>query len=710
MLNGVPFYLFKLTTMAIIKTDIQKFEGEYYTPKIWVDAIHDKLKEIQPDYLDIPTLDPAAGTKGLTRDYPYNALISSTLNDNEADVVWDYLNDIEAPEAVKLIMDKGIEMKKFNFICNPPYATAGNNKRDDEAKTGVSFTKVRELIQKEKKYNCFGRNLCTQFLWRIIKFYEDNPEIEEGTVTWIAPLLMLSSSSFTKLRERLFSLFDFEYGFMIDAGEFDGIKKGSWSIGFVVFKLNRGKEKVNLDGGVVDLKTWIESDFKKIEIQYPKLSSPLNVKDTKLGTSMLKDCFAMSAFAANNVEKSQSSVYIISAGVTENFGSIGIHKVKFKDFISGFCARRLIESNPFNCKDEYMKPLSQKPSQIFKFDILENTEEGIVQVGEKEVYNLDGGEVVDIKKWLNADRKNLIKKDLPLLSSAIEVKEFGCGYGMDGIIGDMYYDNLTIWKNATAVALFTSPFSSAHNVFVTKSNFHKAIQGFCARRLISSNVWNEKDEYMKPSDNTLASEDYLQWSNDCLIYSLFDNQSFQSSLRQITYQGKQWDIKNEFFFMSKDEIKDLAVLNSNDKVLADLDLHNEERFVYEEIKRIREEGGFSQEALNLLDYMRYMVATTFPKRHESKPEHHFNSWDAGYSQLKLYMSKEELKEFKEFRTILADKLRPKVYYFGFLYDSNYPHWTDDIKFILEGEEGELYELVDDNGIVLTRGMLEKMIK
>jgi hypothetical protein len=162
--------------------------------------------------------------------------------------------------------------------------------------------------------------------------------------------------------------------------------------------------------------------------------------------------------------------------------------------------------------------------------------------------------------------------------------------------------------------------------------------------------------------------------------------------------------------MSKEEIRELAVLNSNDKVLADLDLHDEERFVYEEIRRIREAGGFSQEALNLLDYMRYMVATTFPKRLESKPEHHFNSWDAAYAQLKLYMTKDELKEFKEFRTILADKLRPKVYYFGFLYDTNYPHWTDDIKIILEGEEGELYELVDDNGIVLTRGMLEKMIK
>ena len=346
----------------------------------------------------------------------------------------------------------------------------------------------------------------------------------------------------------------------------------------------------------------------------------------------------------------------------------------------------------------------------FKFDILENTEEGIIQVGEKEVYNLDGGEE-KLNIWIRTHDLKLILKDEIALTSALNFNGLKSIKTHKTYLGDMMSNANNIGENGQSVCLTSNPLYAQPKCFqIFKSNFHKAIQGFCARRLIASNVWNEKDEYMKPSDDILVSDDYLQWSNDCLIYSLFDNQSFQSSLRQITYQGKQWDIKNQFFFMSKDEITDLAVLNSNDKVLADIDLHNEERFVYEEIKRIREEGGFSQEALNLLDYMRYMIATTFPKRLDSKPEHHFNSWDAGYSQLKLYMSKEELREFKEFRTILADKLRPKVYYFGFLYDSNYPHWTDDIKIILEGEEGEFYELVDDNGIVLTRGMLEKMIK
>ncbi len=696
----------KSTKSTIIKTDTQKFEGEYYTPLNFVREVHKRLEKLQPDYLEIPTWDTAAGIKNLTKEFDYKRLISSTLNDNEADVQYDYLNEIELKEPIEAIVEQGKEMKKFNFICNPPYATAGNNKRDAESKTGVSFTKVRELIQKEKTHTCFARNLSTQFLWRIIKFYEDNHEIEEGTITWIAPLLMLSSSGFTKLRERLFSLFDFVDGFMIDAGEFDGIKKGSWSIGFSIFKLNRKKEKVNLDGGGTVLNSIFNQNRKERTENYIHLTSSLQVVDIAKYKA-LKNTIGILVPNGNNIESNAQSVYIMNGLPKANFNTFCITKSNFHKAIQGFCARALIKANLINEKDEYFTPFSQKPTSKFKFDILENTEEGIVQVGEKEVYNLDGGED-DFKSWLQSFSKGK-KKDVnyPKFSSALNVKNSNQGGGIYEKCFAMFANGPSmINKNAEEVYIVNGAMTSNWGICgFDKENTIMMSSAFCARRLIENEVYNWNDEYLKPSDTILQSDDYKQWSNDCIIYSLFDNKSNQSSLRQVTYQSKQWNIKNEFFFMSKDEIKDLAALNSNDKVLADLELYNEERFVYEEIKRIREEGGFSQEALNLLDYMRYMVATTFPKRLESKPEHHFNSWDAGYSQIKLYMTKEELKEFKEFRTILADKLRPKVYYFGFLYDPAYKHWTDDVKVIVKDEEGNYYHFVNDKGEVLMLGML-----
>jgi hypothetical protein len=292
------------------------------------------------------------------------------------------------------------------------------------------------------------------------------------------------------------------------------------------------KEIYNLDSGEIDLKTWLESDFKKIETVYPKLSSPLNVKDVKLGTSLLKGCFAMSAFAANNVEKSTNSVYILTAGVTENFGSVGISKL----------------------------------------------------------------------------------------------------------------------------------------------NFQKFIPSFCARKLTNSNIFNGKDEYLKPTDQILQSDEYKQWSTDCIIYSLFDNQSYQSSLRNIDYQNKKWDIVNEFFWQDINKLKELAETHNFMEMIDDFDNHDKQRFVYQEIEKIKNETiTFSQDALNLLQFANELIVKSFPFRklmHEQKEEYHLNAWDCGYAQLKLVWKeflKDDFKTFDDLRKKLAENLRPKVYEFGFLY-------------------------------------------
>ena len=51
---------------------------------------------------------------------------------------------------------------------------------------------------------------------------------------------------------------------------------------------------------------------------------------------------------------------------------------------------------------------------------------------------------------------------------------------------------------------------------------------------------------------------WQQFQYDSLVYSLFNTSSNQSSLRQIKYKEKLWDIKNEFFWISKSEIMELA--------------------------------------------------------------------------------------------------------------------------------------------------------
>ena len=77
----------------------------------------------------------------------------------------------------------------------------------------------------------------------------------------------------------------------------------------------------------------------------------------------------------------------------------------------------------------------------------------------------------------------------------------------------------------------------------------------CYFSIIKGDWFNDKDEYLAPNEN---HEKFNEFVNDSVIYSLFHSSSNQSSLRQVEYKGKKWDIKNEFFWMSKNDIINLA--------------------------------------------------------------------------------------------------------------------------------------------------------
>jgi hypothetical protein len=131
-----------------------------------------------------------------------------------------------------------------------------------------------------------------------------------------------------------------------------------------------------------------------------------------------------------------------------------------------------------------------------------------------------------------------------------------------------------------------------------------------------------------------------------------------------------YDIKNNFFWMSKDEIMDIA--NQNDYT----ELYNDartdsDRYVYNLLfgeQRIYDQ--LSDEAKDVLDSATNLVRLSFEMRKNFENEtNHLNSWDAGYAQLKLLWKEHYPEQFKEFRAkykVLEDKMRPMVYELGFL--------------------------------------------
>ena len=303
---------------------------------------------------------------------------------------------------------------------------------------------------------------------------------------------------------------------------------------------------------------------------------------------------------------------------------------------------------------------------MFEFDVLEiNNDLQIEKKYVKTMYNTDNCE--KLQSWVVKEVKNGKKYDCPQLSSSLVVKQTGSGKLTDNSIGYFYSYGNNVYFNPTNVGLLSSGFSNGHGISISYKNFDKVVISFSARKLIKSNWVNQKDEYLVPNE---THNQFEQFKYDSLIYSLFHIHSFQSSLRQVEYKGKLWDIKNEFFWLSVEHMKKLGDDNGFDELYND-SRTDVNRFVYK--KLYGEEKVYdklSVDARLVLDKANELVDKSINMRRlMTNEQNHLHCWDAGYSQLKLVWKEYFSEDFKEFRTLyknLEDRMRPLVYELGFL--------------------------------------------
>jgi hypothetical protein len=303
----------------------------------------------------------------------------------------------------------------------------------------------------------------------------------------------------------------------------------------------------------------------------------------------------------------------------------------------------------------------------YKFDVLENNGFGdIKNLGTKSIYNLDGK--ITASTWVRKEIKGKkADRDLPKLSSALKVKQKGYSKLCEGAFGYFFNAGNNCYYNGTNIALFTSAFSNKSGLSIIPENLKKVLSLFTARKIVISDWLNDKDEYFAPNE---SHNEYSQFVYDSFVYSLFNNSSEQSSLRQITYKDQLWDIKNEFFWMSREEIMNLANNNNYNELYGDARTDND-RYVHNLLfgeQNIYEQ--LSPDAKLVLDKATELTRMSMTMRSHFADDHnHLNSWDAGYAQLKLVWKEYFPEEFKEFRQLyknLEDRMRPLVYELGFL--------------------------------------------
>ena len=298
----------------------------------------------------------------------------------------------------------------------------------------------------------------------------------------------------------------------------------------------------------------------------------------------------------------------------------------------------------------------------FNYTLIDNENGEIVEIGNKVVYNIDG--LKTASEWAKEPIKKLKTEDAPQLSSAIKLKQDGQGKLVKDALG--YYVNVSnnVYKNQTDVYIVSSCSSMAHGISILPDNFERVCANYASRKLIVGNWVNSKDEYLAPNTEHPA---YNEFVNDSLIYSLFHSSSNQSSLRNVDYKGKKWDIKNELLWLSNKEIENLSNTNGFTQTYNDART-SKERYVYNKLQTIT----LSPEAQDVLDKASDIVRNTFKYRelfNQEHPEYQIMNFDCGWYQIKALAKEYAKSDYEEFVKLfkeLENKMRPMVYTLGFL--------------------------------------------
>lgn len=355
-----------------------------------------------------------------------------------------------------------------------------------------------------------------------------------------------------------------------------------------------------------------------------------------------------------------SPTLFLSGGSWKGFRSVFFNNFSFADAVQFQASHFADVADNWGISFSIWNSGVNADNNNFNYNLIDNIYGEIQIVGKKNVYNTDG--LKTASDWCNVTIEK--QNETPTMKSALNIGSKTLKTNTN-VIGWFTNGNNNVNYNTQEVYVMSCPNDRGKtNIPIINENFGKFASLFSARKLVACNWVNSKDEYLAPNEE---NEKYNEFVNDSIIYSLFHSSSNQSSLRGIEYKGKRWDIKNEFFFMGKEEMMALANENGYDECYNDCKVSNE-RYVYGLLKDIE----LSAEAKAVLDKAIEITRKTFAYRglfNEEHVEYQVMNWDCGWYQIKAIAkeyAKDDYKVFCDLFKKLADKMRPMVYELGFL--------------------------------------------
>lgn len=372
----------------LIEDTNRRNKGEFYTPTLFVDKAHRMIENaLGEDWKEKYVVwDNCCGTKNLTRDYRFAELYCSTLEQGELDQCHDYnknavsfqfdfLND-SLDKLPQSLLDALKANKPIVFFLNPPYANnTGDNKTGTKEK--VCYTMVREEMKNEKMNACIA-NLYAQFLYRIIQIKTEF-NLTNCHIALFSPTLFLSGDSFKAFRTKFFNNFAFDNAIQFKASHFADVAD-TWGISFSLWHNGVTENKTDFDYTLVDniegeivetgkknvyngdngltASKWVREITKGMKTYDAiNVTSAINIKKeagSRKGM-LVKNAIGYFYCNSNNIDKNVSSVGMFSTAFSAGIG-VSVIPENFDRCTTFFAARKLIEKNWVNSKDEYLAP------------------------------------------------------------------------------------------------------------------------------------------------------------------------------------------------------------------------------------------------------------------------------------------------------------------------------------------------------------------
>ena len=364
----------------LVEDSKRRFQGEFFTPKVWVDEAHSMItEELGPNwYKDCLVIDCACGTANLTRDYPeLKNLMLSTLNQEDIDVInkfgynngalvkkWDFLNENLPKEIEEKLIEAGKSGKRVVWFINPPFGT--QNSHGAQSKSKIADTQIRKVMK--EGYASPSQQLYCQFLFHILMI-EEKYKLN-STIGFYSTRSMINGSQFSKFRDLFLSKKKFINGFLSPSKDFS-LDTGTWGVLFSLWNNGKTTEKIIINvmdknKGNIGKKElywtngnsasqWIKKkNIRKIQKIYtPNQTNGLDFCDMK--TNGKKDSIFYMHNNANCVMHNGSYVGFYSVPFKSAHGD-HIFPENFMESVSLYAARKLIKNKWMNNADEYLIP------------------------------------------------------------------------------------------------------------------------------------------------------------------------------------------------------------------------------------------------------------------------------------------------------------------------------------------------------------------